>query len=136
MIKKRKKKDIYRDIFNDGINLPFHFCNYILTASNMIGEGLTNLIMVIPGLYASLSLIILSPLYKYTEIGRKHAFHIGIEGLKSIPKKVLSGIISILLSPIAYPIVLIRKKKEPVEKEIIDDISVSSAPFVGTSSVA
>jgi len=111
MVKKRKKKDIYRDIFNDGINLPFHFSNYILTVSNSVGEGLTTLVMVVPGLYASISLVILSPFYKYTNIGSKHAFGIGIKGLKSIPKRVLSGVLSIILAPVVYPIVLFRKKE-------------------------
>jgi hypothetical protein len=125
MVKKIKKK---KDIFNDGINLPFHVSNYILTVSNMIGEGLTNIVMIIPGLYASLSLIILSPLYAHTNVGRKKAFSIGIEGLKSIPSRALMGVVSILISPIAYPLMLFRKKENvKVKKERV--------PFKGTPNI-
>ena len=101
-----------KDTWDDKINLPYHFANWIICIQNMLTEGLTTLFLIIPGLFASISLIILSPLYKYSEMSQKEALSIGKKGIKIIPKRVLIGILLIIMSPVGYFINNYTKKKE------------------------
>lgn len=87
-----------------------HISLYLITFSNLFIKGLTDVLMSVPGFLASLSLVILSPCYVFTEVRKKQALTIGINGLKTTPKKILIGIFYILLSPVGYPISIFNKK--------------------------
>jgi hypothetical protein len=95
----------------------YHLSNYILTFTNTFNEGLTNIVMIIPGLFASLTLIILSPLYYYTNIGFSQALMIGNAGLIHLPIKLLIGISQILFAPIAYPVFVYLQKNNKAKKK-------------------
>jgi len=93
-----------------------HLANYIITMVSMITEGLSNIVLTIPGLFASVSFIIFSPLYKY--VGELNAIKIGITGLKAVPIKIALGILLILLSPVGYFINLYKMgKQKPAKKK-------------------
>ena len=95
-----------------------HISLYLITFSNLFVKGLTDVLMSVPGFLASLSLVILSPCYVFTEVRKKQALSIGINGLKTTPKKILIGIFYILLSPVGYPISIFNKKpKKKIKKK-------------------
>lgn len=109
----------------------YHLSNYILTFSNLFTEGITNLSMVVPALFASLFLVILSPLYYYTNIGFTHALSLGLAGLINVPFKLVIGIFQILFSPIAYPfIVYTESKNKPKKKNKKKDDGIGGSNVV------
>ena len=96
-------------------DIKTHLANYIITMVSMITEGLSNIVLTIPGLFASISFIIFSPLYKY--VGELNAIKIGLAGIKAVPVKIVLGILLIILSPIGYFINLYKiSKQKPVKK--------------------
>ena len=124
-MKKRNNSPV-KDVWDDGLKQKFAL--YIITMQNIIAEALTNLVLVIPGLFVSISLIVLSPLYKYEAIGSREARKLGIKGLKNIPRTILMSILLIILSPVGYFINKRRMKKAEVVPE-------KRVPFTGTPSI-
>jgi predicted membrane protein len=95
----------------------FHLSNYILTTVNVFNEGVTKIVLCVPGFIASLSLVLFSPLYYYTNVSFSHALNIGFLGLLSLPLNFLFGLLQVLFCPFAYFVVVYKETKSKKKKK-------------------